>query len=227
MDDDSENAFKVWFDPHIKNIIHATFSYMAENYHVAGVIDHAAWVIQEGELESLLSTFAPRDQAPPYTLFSPKDYDKFERLIDYAGYAAPKQEDRELLEQVHECFLDSGSGNNRIYALMMFAPDSLAALVSVFGKIIDDPDAIDNSMYDLTDWPKFVGLTNRLRELQATVDRHIFVPMTFGEWATYSSYLSHAFDLNEEDLTSEEVAKIENLLAKASTILLLHANPRG
>ena len=155
MHDDSQNAFKVWFDPHIKNIIHATFSYMAENYHVAGVIDHAAWVIQEGELESLLSAFAPRDQAPLYTLFSPKDYDKFERLIDYAGYAAPKQEDRALLEQVHECFLDSGRGNNRIYALMMFAPDSLAALVSVFGKIIDDPDAIDNSMYDLADWPQF------------------------------------------------------------------------
>ena len=225
MDDDSQNAFKVWFDPHIKNIIHATFSYMAENYHVAGVIDHAAWVIQEGELESLLSTFAPRDQAPPYTLFSPKDYDKFERLIDYAGYAAPKQEDRALLEQVHECFVDSGRGNNRIYALMMFAPDSLAALVSVFGKIIDDPDAIDNSMYDLTDWPQFVDLTNRLQKLQATPDRKIVLPMTFGEWVTYSSYLSHVFDLDEEDLTSGDTAEIEKLLAETSVILLVHAKP--
>lgn len=227
MDDDSQNAFKVWFDPHIKSIIHATFSYMAENYHVAGVIDHAAWVIQEGELESLLPMFAPRDQAPPYTLFSQKDYDKFERLIDYAGYAAPKQEDRALLEQVHECFLDSGSGNDRIYALMMFAPDSLAALVSVFSKIIDDPGAIDNSMYDLTAWPKFVDLTNRLQELRATPDRHTFVPMTFGEWAAYSSYLSHVFDLDEENLTSGETAEIEKLLAETGAILMLHSKPGG
>lgn len=227
MDDDSQNAFKVWFDPHIKNLIHATFSYMAENYHMTGVIDHAAWIIQEGELESLLSTFAPLDQAPHYISFSSKDYDKFERLIDYAGHAAPKQEDRALLEQIHECFLDSGSGNNRIYALMMFAPDRMAGLVSVFGKIIDDPSAIDNSMYDLTPWPKFVDLTNRLKELQATPDRQIFVPMTFGEWAAYSSYLSHVFDLDEEDLTSGETAEIEKLLAETGAILMLHAKPGG
>ncbi|MEP0315158.1 MAG: hypothetical protein ABJL57_19570 [Hyphomonas sp.] len=222
MDDDSQNAFKVWFDPHIKNLIHATFSYMAENYHMTGVIDHAAWVIQEGELESLLPTFAPRAQAARYTSFSSKDYDRFVRLIDYAGYAAPKQEDRALLELIHECFLDSGRGNNRIYALMMFAPDSLAALVSVFGKIIDDPGAIDNSMYDLTAWPKFVDLTNRLKTIEATSDRQILVPMTFGEWATYSAYLNHVFDLDEEDLTSGETAEIDKLLAETGAILLLH-----
>lgn len=227
MDDNSQNAFKVWFDPHIKNLIHAIFSYMAENYHVSGVIDHAAWIIQEGELESLLPTFAPLDQAPHYISFSSKDYDKFERLIDYAGRAAPKQEDRALLEHIHECFLDSGNGNNRIYALMMFARESLTALVSVFDKIIDDPSAIDNSMYDLTPWPKFVDLTNRLKELQATPDRQIFVPMTFGEWAAYSSYLSHVFDLDEEDLTSVETAEIEKLLAETGVILMLHAKPGG
>ncbi|MCR9193331.1 MAG: hypothetical protein NXH88_01290 [Hyphomonas sp.] len=227
MDDDSQNTFKVWFDPQVKNLIHATFSYMAENYHVAGIIDHAAWVIQEGELESLLPTFAPGDQTPHYISFSSKDYDKFERLIDYAGYAAPKQDDRALLEHIHECFLDSGSGNNRIYALMMFARDSLTALVSVFGKIIADPDAIDNSMYDLTDWPQFVDLTNRLQKLRATPDRKIVVPMTFGEWVTYSSYLSHVFDLDEEDLTSGETAEIEKLLAETGAILMLHSKPGG
>lgn len=225
MDDDSQNAIKVWFDPQIKNLIHATFSYMAENYHVAGVIDHAAWIIQEGELESLLPTFAPSEQATHFISFSSKDYDKFERLIDYAGYAARKQKDRALLEHIHECFLDSGRGNNRIYTLMMFARDSLTALVSVFGKIIDDPDAIDNSMYDLTDWPKFVDLTNRLQTLQATPDRKIVAPMTFGEWVTYSSYLSHVFDLDEEDLTSGETAEIEKLLAETGAILMLHAKP--
>lgn len=225
MDDDSQNASKVWFDPHIEKLIHATFSYMAENYHMTGVIDHAAWIIQEGELESLLPAFAPRDQAPHYVSFSSKEYDKFVRLIDYAGRAAPKQEDRALLELIHECLLDSGRGNNRIYALMMFAPDSLAALVSVFGKIIDDPGAIDNSMYDLTAWPKFVDLTNRLKTIEAMSDRQILVPMTFEEWATYSSYLSHVFDLDEEDLTSGETAEIDKLLAETGAILLVHAKP--
>ena len=227
MDHNSQNHIKVWFHPFVEKIIHDAFSYMAENYHMTGVIDHAAWIIQEGELESLLPTFAQSDPATRFSLFSSKDYNKFVRLIDFAGYAAPKQEDRALLEHVHECFLDSGRGNNQIYALMMFARDSLAALVSVFGKIIDDPGAIDNSMYDLTAWPKFEDLTNRLKNLQAKSDEQVFVPMTFGEWLTYSSYLSHVFDLDEEDLTSGETAEIEKLLGETSTILMLLAKPGG
>tara|TARA_R110000772_G_scaffold208177_1_gene318664 strand:+ start:193 stop:876 length:684 start_codon:yes stop_codon:yes gene_type:complete len=223
MDHNSQNHIKVWFHPHVRKMLHDSFSYMAENYHTTGVIDHAAWIVQEGELESLLPAFSPRDQAPHYVSFSANEYDKFVRLIDYAGYAAPKQEDRALLELIHECLLDSGCGNNRIYALMVFAPNSLAALVSVFGKIIDDPGALDNSMYDLTAWPKFEDLTNRLKNLQAKSDEQVFVPMTFGEWATYSSYLSHVFDMDGEDLTSGETAEIDKLLAETSAILLFHA----
>jgi len=223
MDHNSQTHFKVWLHPHVRKVIHAAFSYMAENYHMTGVIDHSAWIIQEGELESLIPTFAPSNPAARFTLFSSKDFDKFVRLVDYAGFAAPKQDDRAWLEQIHECFLDAGNGNNRIYTLMVFAPDSLAALVSVFGKIIDDPGAIDNSMYDLTSWPKFEDLTNRLKTLQAKSDRQIFIPMTFGEWAAYSTYLSHVFDMDEEDLTSGETAEIDKLLAETSAILLFHA----
>jgi hypothetical protein len=223
MDHGSQNLIKVWFAPHIRNIIQTAFSYMAENYRMTGVIDHAAWIIVEGELESLLPVFAPRDQALHHVSFSSKEYDKFVRLVDYAGYAAPKQEDRALLEVIHECFLDAGRGNRRIYALMVFAPDSLAALVSVFGKIIDDPGAIDNSMYDLTAWPKFVDLTNRLKTFQATSDQQILVPMTSGEWTTYSTYLNHVFDMDDDDLTSGETAEIDKLLAETSAILLFHA----
>ena len=51
--------------------------------------------------------------------------------------------------------------------------------------------------------------------------------MTFGEWVTYSSYLSHVFDLDEEDLTSGETAEIEKLLAETGAILMLHAKPGG
>ena len=78
-------------------------------------------------------------------------------------------------------------------------------------------------MYDLTAWPKFEDLTNRLKNLQAKSDEQVFVPMTFGEWATYSSYLSHVFDMDGEDLTSGETAEIDKLLAETSAILLFHA----
>lgn len=214
MSHDSQNHSKVWFDPHIANLIRDTFSYMAENYHMTGVIDHAAWIIQEGELESMLSNFTVSDRVAHGVSFSAQAYNKFVRLIDYAGFAAPKQEDRALLELIHEAFLDSESGNDQIYTVMAFAPDRLAAVISAFGKMIDDPDAIDSSMYDLTEWSEFANLTSSLKNLQASSERLVPVTMTFREWATYASYLNHVYDLDQEELSSKEVAVISDLLAE-------------
>ncbi|MEM9494401.1 MAG: hypothetical protein AAGA09_00215 [Pseudomonadota bacterium] len=60
-----------------------------------------------------------------------------------------------------------------------------------------------------------------------STDHPAFFPMTFGDWVTYSSYISHAFDLDEEDLISGEIEEIEKLLAFANITLRFHARSGG
>ena len=212
MKQDIQHDLKIWLDQYIVNIIHDAFSYMAENYHMAGVIDHAAWIIQEGELESLLPALAPSDQVVRCISLSPKEYDKFVRLLDYAGYAAPSQKDRAELELIHEAFLEADSRNNRIYAIRAIEPQVLETLVSVFSKMIDEPEAIDSSMYDLTAWPKFLALTNKLKELLAGARDPIILSLTSSEWATYYSYATHVYDLDVKDLSPAEEDIINSLM---------------
>jgi|GEM_PF-2146449 len=223
MSHDFQSHSKVWFDPRLATIIRDTFSYMAKNYQMTGVIDHAAWIIQEEELENMLSNFAVSDRVAHGVSFSPKAYNTFVRLIDYAGFAAPKQADRVLLELIHEAFLDSESDNDQIYTVMAVTPDRLTALISAFGKMIDDPGAIDNSMYDLAEWDDFENLTRRLKDLQVPSERLVPVTLTFREWGTYASYLNHVYDLDEEELSATEATAISDLLAELYPLQTLFA----
>ena len=90
-------------------IIIDTFSYMAENYDAAGVIDHAAWIIEKQELENtaaMLKPYADSGQDPVDISMGYDEWNTYSRLVDYAGYAAPKQEDRALLEDLFETYSD-------------------------------------------------------------------------------------------------------------------------
>lgn len=86
-----------------------TFSYMAENYDTTGVIDHAAWIINKQELEDTvakLKPYANSDANPVEIPMGYDDWNTYSRLIDYAGYAAPEQQDRELLEDLFDSYSD-------------------------------------------------------------------------------------------------------------------------
>ncbi len=72
--------------------------------------------------------------------------------------------------------------------------------------MIDDPECIDSSLYDLTEWSQFVTLVSRLKQLDESMISRVIVLMTFREWVTYSSYASHAFDLDDGELTEDEEA---------------------
>lgn len=193
-------------DRHILNVVIDTFSYMITNYDITGVIDHAAWIIQKSELEAMVFKFKPYaelDQKLAIIPIDEKDYNIYVRLVDYAGHAAPKQEDRALLETLYDAYMDQENDRNSIYLVATLDRDILSTVITVFNKMIDYPEAIDGSMYDLTPWPKFEALVEKFKNLLKNKDSQVIIPMTFSEWATYSSYSGHASDLGD-DLTPEE-----------------------
>ncbi len=96
--------------------------------------------------------------------------------------------------------------------------DTLATVVGVFEKMIEDPESIDRSMYDLTEFDEFEQLTERLKDISESTEGTTSVPMTFNEWATFSSYAAHAYDL-DEDLTPEEEAVMVKVNADNYTLL--------
>jgi len=89
--------------------------------------------------------------------------------------------------------------------------------------MIEDPEAIDTSMYDLTEWDNFEALTEKFNALLKNKERQVIIFMTFIEWATYTSYTSHALDL-DDDLTSKEEAVIVSLTAENHDILKANAS---
>lgn len=218
----SDNSISLKLDQHVVRVVSETFSYMLNNYHITGVIDHAAWIIAQDELAEIISLFRPHLEAGRKVRvirLKAKQYDTFLRLLDYAGFAAPKQADRAVLEVAYEAYLDSGGGNQRMMLILAFDADELAAVVSVFNKMIADPGAIDGSMYDLTEWDDFEALVSKLNAARRLAEALHVVPMNFGEWVTYSSYISHVYDLDEEDLTKEECAVVDEMIAENGFIL--------
>ncbi len=82
-------------------------SYMSENYNIAGVIDHAAWIISREEVDSTLAVLQPyqqnREATSPIRM-SRSQWNVLVRMIDYAGYAAPDLKDRILLEELYDLY---------------------------------------------------------------------------------------------------------------------------
>ena len=89
---------------------------------------------------------------------------------------------------------------------------TLSTLVNVFEKMIGYPDAIDNSMYDLTSFDKFKALTQKLKDAAEREESVSTIPMSQSEWTTYEVYASHAYDL-KDDLTADEVAVMDDINA--------------
>ncbi|MAM86180.1 MAG: hypothetical protein CME36_02595 [unclassified Hahellaceae] len=221
----------LWLDQRIVNVAYETFAYMLENYHTAGVIDHAAWIINEADLQKTLSMLEPYVTTAHRGVklqMSTDGYDDFVRLLDYAGFAAPALADRALLEMVYEACSDDGYGkdrnyNDQLYIVLEFTSEELSAHNRVFQKMIDDPECIDSSMYDLTEWDKFVALVSRLKQLDESMKSPVVVPMNFSEWATYSSYSSHAFDLDDGELTEDEETAMSKVMSFNHVILRRNA----
>jgi len=96
---------KMRLDQKILYVVIDVFSYMIENYNMTGVIDHAAWIIEKEELEIMIAKLKPFIRLEQKIIIIPmheEDYNVFVRLIDYAGYIAPKQKDRALLESLYD-----------------------------------------------------------------------------------------------------------------------------
>lgn len=226
MPEKTTEFISLWLDQRVVNIAHETFSFMLENFHMTGVIDHAAWTISEKDLLEGLSMLEPHVTAEHRAVnieMSEYVHDNFVRLLDYAGFAAPERADRALLETVHEACRDYGFGKHQTYIVLAFSPEEHAAHNSVFQKMIDEPEAIDNSMYDLTEWDEFEALAAKLKRLADDSKSTVVVPMSFSEWATYSSYASHAFDLDDGDLTQDEEAAMSKVMSFNYVVLRRNA----
>ena len=90
--------------------------------------------------------------------------------------------------------------------------NALETVARVFEKMIKNAEYIDGSMYDLTEFVEFEQLTERLKSISESASTKSSIPMTFNEWATFSSYAAHAYDLDEE-LTPEE----ESVMVKVNS----------
>ncbi len=109
MERRNQKQINVKLDRKALNVVMRTFSFMIENYNISGVIDHAAWIIEKKELKDSLAKLMPyveSGQNPVVIPMGNDDWNIFTRLVDYSGYAAPKQEDRALLEKLYEVYSD-------------------------------------------------------------------------------------------------------------------------
>jgi len=106
---ENKDHINVKLDQETLGIVIDTFSYMIENYNTSGVIDHASWIIEQEELEDTVAKLKPYAESNQNPVVIPMNYDDwntYSRLVDYGGYAAPKQEDRVLLEGLYETYSD-------------------------------------------------------------------------------------------------------------------------
>lgn len=206
MNEVSENQTSVRLDRYAFKVVIDAFSYMIEHYNLTGVIDHAAWIIQKPELEVLVAKLKPyleRDQNLAIIPMTETEYIVYVRLIDYAGHAAPNREDRVLLETLYDAYLESEESQMPVYLTVTLPHCLLAQLVTIYEKIIDEPDILDASLYDLTPWDKFIALTTKLKTLLESPSNKVTIPLNFSEWTTQNAYSTQPLSRSDE-LTAEE-----------------------
>ncbi|NNE56307.1 MAG: hypothetical protein HKN32_09820 [Flavobacteriales bacterium] len=207
MNDKRADQTEVRLDRYTLKVVIDAFSYMIEHYHVTGVIDHAAWIIDKSELEAMVDKLKPHthlDQHMAIIGMAEKEHNVYVRLIDYAGYAAPKQEDRAVLETLHDAYMESEETQKLIYFTVTLPHNTLAALVAVNNRIIDDPEILEFGLYDLPPWDDFLAVTAKLKNLVETAGNKVTVPMTFGEWVTQNNYSTQPLSRSIGELTPDE-----------------------
>jgi hypothetical protein len=92
------------------SILLETLCFMSKNYHVAGVIDHAAWIISKGDVDQTISQLEPHvgSEADIVSItMTIQDWNRYRRMVDYAGYCAPEQKNRTILEKLYDSYSDS------------------------------------------------------------------------------------------------------------------------
>ena len=96
-------------------VIVDTLSFMSKNYHVSGVIDHAAWIISKQDVDDTIEKLMPylnSDDSVAFVKMNLKDWNIYTRMIDYAGYSAPEQKNRAMLEKLHNFYSDMEDRND-------------------------------------------------------------------------------------------------------------------
>lgn len=208
MTQHSQPQFEVRLDLYALNVVIDAFSYMIEYYHATGVIDHAAWIIEKSELEAmveLLKLHAHQDQNMALVPMAESDHDTYVRLINYAGYAVPKREDRALLEILHDAYMANEDMHTPIFFTVTLARNMMGALVGVYDKLIDDPDILEQGLYDLTPWPEFLALTTKFKNLLEYSVDPVTIPMTSSEWFTHYVYSTQPLTRSDELTPEEEI----------------------
>jgi len=102
--------------------------------------------------------------------------------------------------------------------------DTLATVVGVFDKIIEDPDDIDASRMDLPPFEQFVALAEKLRGHLKDGESIASIPFTYTEWNAYEAYVAHSFDI---DLDEDEESTMNRVYTKNSNIQREGLDPTG
>ncbi|QCX38356.1 hypothetical protein FF125_07890 [Aureibaculum algae] len=103
-------------------LLFETLSFMSKNYHVAGVVDHAAWIISKQDVDDTLKNLIPflnSEKIVVKVKMNLQEWHRYVRLVDYAGFSAPQQKSRKILENLYDRYSDwenSKDFGNRTYS---------------------------------------------------------------------------------------------------------------
>jgi len=104
-----QNQIYIAIDKKTLLIVFDTLSFMSKNYRVTGVIDHAAWIISEQNLHDtieILKSYLHSKETVVLISMTLQQWNSYVRLVDYAGFSAPQQKNRAILEDLYDSYSD-------------------------------------------------------------------------------------------------------------------------
>ncbi len=188
------------------SILLETLCYMSKNYHVAGVIDRAAWIISKEDVDNTISQledYAGSQKDILSITMTIQDWNRYTRMVDYAGYCAPEQKNRAILDKLYDGYSDS-----EIFINVELDRHELNIVINVFLQMIEQRDEIDFGMMDLEPFEKFEALIDKMKPYQDSEDSVSIIPMTRDEWSTYTPYVKHANDIVLDDYEGDIMADL-------------------
>ena len=197
------------------SILLDTLCFMSKNYHVASVIDHAAWIISKEDVDHTISQLEPYVGAKKEIIsitMNLKDWDRYTRMVDYAGYCASEQKNRAILEKLYDSYSDS-----EIFIHVELDKQELNIVINVFLQMIEQRDEIDFGMMNLEPFEKFEALIDKMKPYQDSEDSVSIIPMTRDEWSTYTPYVKHANDLVLDDYEGDIMADLSMKYKRVNT----------
>ena len=85
--------------------------------------------------------------------------------------------------------------------------DTLAILITVFEKMIEDVDMIDFEQMDLPDFQRLEILTQKLKK-HCSQQELKSIRLEYNDWRTLSSYIWHADDILITDLERKTIDQL-------------------